>query len=63
MIRDFSVLLFLAGDCDKTQFKCNGTDLCLSELLWCDGNQDCPDGSDEPENCVICAYYITVKIG
>ncbi|KOX71108.1 Serine protease nudel [Melipona quadrifasciata] len=42
--------------CTKTELRCrNGK--CVDKSAFCDGNVDCPDGSDEPTICT-CAEYL-----
>ena len=40
---------------DKNMFPCSEASLsdtkCVSELQYCDGIADCPQGSDEPADC------------
>jgi len=40
--------LFISGNytCDEHEFQC-ANKVCISELLRCDHNVDCIDGSDE----------------
>ena len=47
--------------CGENQFQCkNGR--CLPDYYRCDGDDDCNDGSDEPESCrkLLCmkAFFI-----
>lgn len=45
-------LSIIAHDCGEHSFKCKSTGRCVSEAWHCDGDEDCPDGSDEdPELC------------
>ncbi|XP_041374759.1 low-density lipoprotein receptor-related protein 2-like [Gigantopelta aegis] len=40
------------ANCSNTQFRCGITDDRCIPLLWkCDGERDCLDGKDEPEDC------------
>jgi len=36
-------------ECLETQFKCVTSHKCISMYFYCDGDEDCADGSDEPE--------------
>jgi hypothetical protein len=36
--------------CRPGEMRCNN-DICLSQSKFCNGEDDCGDGSDEPENC------------
>ena len=40
---------------EENMFPCSeaplNDSLCVSELQFCDGDRDCPEGSDEPEEC------------
>ncbi|XP_004771733.3 CD320 antigen [Mustela lutreola] len=40
------------GSCSPTSFQCRTSGFCVPLILRCDGDQDCPDGSDE-EDCSI----------
>jgi len=42
--------LAFAGDhqCAENQYKCATSPLCIPIAFYCDGSEDCPDGSDEP---------------
>ena len=40
------------ANCSNSQFRCGVTDDRCISLLWkCDGENDCKDGTDEPEDC------------
>ena len=50
-------MFFCLGICPLNTFNCsNGS--CIANLLRCDGEDDCGDGSDEDEK--ICSLGITV---
>lgn len=49
-------LLITAHDCGEHSFKCKSTGRCVSEAWHCDGDEDCPDGSDEDTE--LCRKYI-----
>lgn len=36
-----------AGSCLPTSFQCRTSGFCVPLIWRCDGDQDCPDGSDE----------------
>ena len=41
---------------ERNMFPCSNASeenpMCISELQYCDGVADCPEGSDEPEDCL-----------
>ena len=43
------------ANCSTIQFRCGPTDdRCIPNLWKCDGEKDCKDGSDEPDDCRKC---------
>uniref|UniRef100_A0A914RZG4 EGF-like calcium-binding domain-containing protein n=1 Tax=Parascaris equorum TaxID=6256 RepID=A0A914RZG4_PAREQ len=48
-------LLVLLRSCKQGEFRCNGTTggpvQCIPRRHFCDGENDCDDGSDEPPTC------------
>ena len=40
-------MVFLQLDCQNDDFKCINSGTCIRTTKKCDGNNDCPDGSDE----------------
>lgn len=42
-------LVHLAGSCPPASFQCRTSGFCVPLTLRCDGDEDCPDGSDEDE--------------
>ncbi|XP_064646226.1 low-density lipoprotein receptor-related protein 2-like [Lineus longissimus] len=42
------------ANCTSLQFRCGGSDDKCIPLLWrCDGDKDCRDGADEPNDCPV----------
>ena len=37
--------------CENEEFQCTTSKMCIGQPLICDGKNDCPDGSDEQQNC------------
>uniref|UniRef100_H2YAY1 EGF-like domain-containing protein n=1 Tax=Ciona savignyi TaxID=51511 RepID=H2YAY1_CIOSA len=37
--------------CTSAQYRCDSTEKCIPIYWKCDGVEDCPDGSDEPDTC------------
>lgn len=42
-------------DCGEHSFKCKSTGRCVSAAWHCDGDEDCPDGSDE-DSALCCKF-------
>jgi len=42
-----------SSKCPHKEMKCNSTGLCVPMAWWCDGSEECEDGSDE-QNCPVC---------
>ena len=50
------------ANCSQSQFRCGDTDdKCISILWKCNGQKDCKDGSDEPEDCRECFLFTYSK--
>ena len=46
-------------DCkENLHFKCTDNSGCIHNSLVCDGHEQCPDGSDEKQDCDICPKAI-----
>jgi hypothetical protein len=47
-------------DCEVNEFKCLNY-RCIEKEFFCDKDDDCGDGSDEPDTCVG-MYYFLLKV-
>jgi len=49
---EFVMCMAALTACREDQFRCQNTGRCISAAqYYCDGEDDCGDGSDEPANC------------
>lgn len=44
--------------CDRDELMCRTNGMCLNKKSFCDGEQDCEDGTDEPPNCNSCRVFL-----
>lgn len=51
--------VLLVGSCSPTSFQCRTSGFCVPLILRCDGDQDCPDGSDEED----CSEWLRSGVG
>ena len=52
------------SNCSIAQFRCGPTDDRCIPLLWkCDGEKDCKDGADEPDDCRECSSQAVLVYG
>lgn len=49
----------LVGSCSPTSFQCRTSGFCVPLTLHCDGDKDCPDGSDEED----CSEWLRSGVG
>ena len=38
-------------ECEKDEFMCPISKKCIKRLMLCNGDNDCPNGTDEKYNC------------
>ncbi|XP_037949947.1 uncharacterized protein LOC119680967 [Teleopsis dalmanni] len=58
LLAQLAIALSIA--CRVSEFPCKGSrSICVPMDKYCDGRNDCEDGSDEPKHCSVCnrTYY------
>lgn len=52
----FDFIFISVAACQSYENRCNDRVTCVDQRRWCDGNRDCPDGSDEV-HCSTFTYF------
>lgn len=50
-VASLSLSLVFPAQCGEFDIQCTGSGACIPRAWMCDGEPDCPDGSDEPSSC------------